>query len=103
MRNLVGTFGVMAGLSLLAISLFVVAVTVPYPSGGNMLDAAIGLSLFVYFLALIVLAQGAVSVPQAREAIRPRFKVLFLASVVTVVAYCAYVSYLVYALMHLEI
>ena len=98
MFALVSTFGVVAGLSALSLFCLLVAWRLPQPfrslGGGGIL----GFVFLVYLAALISLLVGAVRWPQAREALRSRFKYLFVVSALVILGYAGYVSYAMYSI-----
>jgi hypothetical protein len=97
MFALVSTFGVVAGLSALSLFCLLVAWRLPPPfrslGGGDML----GFVFLVYVAALISLLVGAVRWSQVREALRSRFKYLFVASALVILGYAGFVSYEMYS------
>ncbi len=58
----------------------------------------LGFVFLVYLAALISMLVGAARWRQFREALRSRFKYLFVASVLVVIGYAGYVSYAMYSL-----
>jgi hypothetical protein len=103
MPNLVGTFGVLAGLALLATILVVAGVTLPAPYSALANGGTVGFALFVYFSALVSLAASATSATQMRELFRSKHKAVFVGSVTVVILYCALVSGFAYLILNSEL
>jgi uncharacterized membrane protein YidH (DUF202 family) len=98
MPKLVGTFGLNAGLALLATAWLLLGAKLPEPyrdmDGGN----AIIFALLIYFITLLSLVLGTINRARVREAFRSRYRVLFGVSASVVVAYFLFVSFTLYGL-----
>jgi len=103
MRTLVGTFGVIAGLALLATFMLFSWSMVPSPFRAIVSANSFGFAFFVFFAALVSLALWAATAPLTRDVLRLKHKVVFVASVAVVIAYCILMLVLIYELFHSEL
>ncbi len=103
MRTLVGTFGVIAALALLATFMLFSWSLVPAPfrafDGAN----SFGYAFFVFFMALVSLALWAAAAPLTRDVLRSKHKFLFVASAAIVITYCILIVVLIYEFNHSEL
>jgi len=60
-------------------------------------------AFLVYFFSLISLIVAMVGMTEVREALRSRFKALFIFSVSIVIVFCIFVSYLWYEFSNAEL
>ena len=98
MPTLVSAFGLVAALSALSVLFLLFGSKLPGPlrdiEGGN----SIGFAFLVYFIALVTLLVGAVAWSKVREVLSSRYKYLFSASALVVIAFVAFVSFALYSL-----
>ena len=98
MLNLVGLFCFLAGLALLSVFLIFFGADLPPPFSRFLGSGPIRFAFLVYFFSLISLIVAMVGMTEVREALRSRFKALFIFAMCIVIVYCIFVSYLWYAL-----
>ena len=97
MLNLVGLFCFLAGLALLSVFLIFFGSDLPPPFSRYIGTGPIWFAFLVYFISLISLIVAMVGMTEVREALRSRFKALFIFAVSIVIVFCVFVSYLWYA------
>ncbi len=98
MPSLVSTFGVVAGLALLALFTLFFGSRLPVPFRDLDGGGSIGFAFLVYFVALVTLVVGAIARSDLRKLLRSRFKHVLLASMLIVVGYVGFVSIVLYSL-----